>query len=68
MFPDADIFERRLRQIQNLPWPIPACVLMEMTDEDLDHLDAADDTDEYWTILNAAVTRIQTNNDREANV
>jgi hypothetical protein len=43
-------------------------VLIEMTDEDLDHLDAADDTDAYWTILNAAVTRIQTNKDREANV
>ena len=42
-----------------LPWPIPALVIIEMTDEDLDHLDAAADTDKYWTVLNAIVARIE---------
>jgi hypothetical protein len=30
-----------------------------MTDEDLDRLDAAADTNNYWTVLNATVSRIE---------
>jgi hypothetical protein len=30
-----------------------------MTDEDLDNLDAAADTDRYWSVLNGVVRRIQ---------
>jgi len=41
-----------------LPWPIPALVIIEMTDEDLDDLAAAR-PDEYWGVLNAIVRRIQ---------
>jgi len=59
MFPDADILERRLRQLERLPWPIPATVIIRMSEEDLDNLDAAVDTDKYWTVLNAIVTRIE---------
>jgi hypothetical protein len=59
MFPDADILERRLRQLERLPWPIPATVIIRMSAEDLDNLDAAADTDKYWTVLNAIVARIE---------
>jgi hypothetical protein len=30
-----------------LPWVIPALVIIEMTDEDLDNLDAVADADRY---------------------
>jgi len=42
-----------------LPWVIPALVIIEMTDEDLDNLDAVADAPEYWGVLNAIVRRIQ---------
>jgi hypothetical protein len=41
-----------------LPWVIPALVIIEMTDEDLDNLDAVADADRYWGVLNAIVRRI----------
>jgi hypothetical protein len=41
-----------------LPWVLPAALLMEMTDEDLDNLAAAT-KDEYWGVLNAIVRRVQ---------
>jgi hypothetical protein len=56
--------EARLRVVRELPWPLPALVVVGMTDEDLDHLAAASEG-EYWTILNAIVTRMQPINDRE---
>jgi hypothetical protein len=59
VIPDADIVEGRVQAMRELPWPIPALVIIEMTDEDLDHLDAAADTDKYWTVLNGMVTRIE---------
>jgi hypothetical protein len=43
--------------MRDLPWPIPALVLLRFTDEDLDHLGAAD-TSEYWPTLNRIVCRI----------
>ena len=30
---DTYITERRLKAVRELPWPIPAAVLVEMTDE-----------------------------------
>jgi hypothetical protein len=57
--PDADILENRVMAMRELPWVIPALVVVEMRDEDLDTLDAAADTDKYWTVLNAIVRRIQ---------
>ena len=58
MFPDADILERRLRQVERLPWPVPAAVIMRMTDADFDALDMAQDRDEWWRVLNAIVVRV----------
>jgi hypothetical protein len=58
-FPDVDILERRLRQLERLPWPLPAMVLLEMTDEDFDMLDMARDEDAWWGVLNRVVTRIE---------
>ncbi|HLL39250.1 MAG TPA: hypothetical protein VK357_06220 [Rubrobacteraceae bacterium] len=57
MIPDSYITELRLKAVRELPWPIPAAVLVEMTDEDLDRLSAATNRD-YWRVLNTIVTRI----------
>ena len=58
MIPDAHITDLRAKVVRELPWPIPAAVLLEMTDEDLDHLAAASN-DEYWRVLNGIVRRIE---------
>jgi hypothetical protein len=58
MFPDTYILERRLRQLGRLPWPVPATVIMRMTDADLDALDMAEGRDEWWRVLNAIVVRV----------
>jgi hypothetical protein len=55
----ADLLETRVAVTRDLPWPIPALVVVEFTDEDLDNLDAAADTDRYWTVLNRIVARIE---------
>jgi len=65
MFPDAYILERRLRQLQSLPWPIPAVVIMRMTDADFDALDMAACRDEWWRVLNTIVSRVS-DSDKEA--
>ena len=57
MIPDAYITELRLKALRELPWPIPAAVLVEMSDEDLDRLATASSED-YWRVLNGIVTRI----------
>jgi hypothetical protein len=59
VIPDADILESRVQAMRELPWVIPALTIIEMTDEDLDNLDGAVDTDKYWTVLNAIVSRIE---------
>ncbi len=59
MIPDQDILENRVQAMRELPWVIPALVVVQMTDEDLDLLDAAYETDEYWSVLNRIVTRIE---------
>jgi hypothetical protein len=59
VIPDQGILENRVQAVMELPWPIPALVIIEMTDEDLDNLDAAADTDKYWTVLNGIVARIE---------
>jgi hypothetical protein len=58
LIPDTLIVESRLKAFMELPWVLPAAVLMEVTDEDLDYLGAAG-RDEYWTVLNAIVSRIE---------
>jgi hypothetical protein len=59
VIPDQDILESRVQAMRELPWVIPALVVVEFTDEDLDLLDAAADTPEYWSVLNRIVTRIE---------
>jgi phage FluMu protein gp41 len=59
VIPDLDILERRIAAMRELPWPISALTIIAMTEEDLDHLDAAADTDKYWTVLNGIVRRIE---------
>ena len=59
MIPDQDILEGRVQAMRELPWVLPALVIIEMKDEDLDNLDAAADTDKYWTVLNTIVSRIE---------
>jgi hypothetical protein len=59
VIPDQDILESRVAAMRDLPWPLPALVVVEFTDEDLDNLDAAADSPEYWSVLNAIVTRIE---------
>ena len=59
MIPEKDILESRVMAMRDLPWVIPALVIIEMTDEDLDLLDAAYEKPEYWSTLNTIVRRIQ---------
>jgi len=59
VIPDADIVENRVQAFIELPWAIAAVTVIEMRDEDLDNLDAAYETDRYWSVLNRIVTRIE---------
>jgi hypothetical protein len=54
-----DLLESRVQAVRELPWVIPAGVVMQMTDLDLDHLDMAADSPGYWGVLNAIVSRIE---------
>ena len=54
-----DLLESRIQAVIELPWVIPALTIIEMTDEDLDLLDTAYETGEYWTVLNGIVSRIE---------
>jgi hypothetical protein len=63
MFPDAREMERRASAFEELPWAIPAVVVLQMSDEDLDALADADD-EHYWRILNSIVHRIVDGGDR----
>jgi hypothetical protein len=57
---DPHILSRRLGALHSLPWPIPAVVLIQFTDQDLDDLDLAEQAgrDAYWVCLNRIVNRI----------
>jgi hypothetical protein len=54
-----DLLESRVQAVRDLPWPIPALTILEMSDFDLDHLDMTADTDGYWPTLNAILSRIE---------
>ena len=54
---DDEILRRRSNACARLPWVLPATVLLEITDADLDALASAPDG-EYWTVLNRIVYRI----------
>jgi hypothetical protein len=47
LIPDTLLVEERRKTFMTLPWVLPAAVLMEITDEDLDVLGAAG-RGEYW--------------------
>jgi hypothetical protein len=55
----ADLLEHCVQAMRDLPWPIPAVVVVEFTGEDLDRLDTAADSPEYWSVVNEIVTRIE---------
>jgi phage FluMu protein gp41 len=59
LIPDLDILERRVAAMRDIPWPIPATIIIGLTDEDLDNLDAAANTDRYWRVLNGIISRIE---------
>jgi hypothetical protein len=54
-----DLLESRVQAVRDLPWVIPARVIMQMTSLDLDELDMAADSEGYWSVLNAIVSRIE---------
>lgn len=61
MIPDGYIHDRRMRALRELPWVIPAAVIMQLRDEDLDWLGCAgleEHPTQYWRILNGVVRRI----------
>jgi hypothetical protein len=58
VIPDAFITDLRAKVVRELPWPIPAAMLLKMRDEDLDRLAAASE-DAYWRVLNGVVRRIE---------
>ncbi len=60
MIPDTYITDKRLRVVRDLPWVMPAGVLLGFTDEDLDNLAAVHhDLDACWHTLSAVALRIQ---------
>jgi phage FluMu protein gp41 len=58
VIPDLDILERRVAAMRDIPWPIPALVIIEMTSQELTQLDAAADTLHYRSVLVAILKRI----------
>jgi hypothetical protein len=52
------LVEARVAAMRDLPWPIPALVVIRMRDADLDRLEAATETTHYWRTLNEIVRRI----------
>jgi hypothetical protein len=36
LIPEQDILENRVQAMRELPWPIPALVVLQFTDSDLD--------------------------------
>jgi hypothetical protein len=51
--------ERRVKVVRELPWPLPALTVIQMSDADLDALDGAgDDVDLSWDRLNFIFRRI----------
>jgi hypothetical protein len=60
-----DLLESQISAMRDLPFQVPALVIVEMTDRDLAHLDAAADTPHYHSLLNRIVSRIQKGNQHE---
>lgn len=58
-----DLLESQVAAMRELPFQVPALVVISMTDKDLAHLDAAADTPRYQSVLRGICRRIE--NDRE---
>ena len=58
---DRFVCEHRAHAFRELPWPIPATTIIQLTDEDLDLLYAASEAgrDEYWRLLRNIVERLE---------
>jgi hypothetical protein len=54
-----DLLESQIAAMRDLPFQVPALVIIEMTDRDLAHLDAAADTTHYPAVLCGIVGRIE---------
>jgi hypothetical protein len=54
---DPYILSKRIRVMHNLPWAIPATLMVRLTDQHLDELDLAERTsrDAYWLALGRIV-------------
>jgi hypothetical protein len=63
MFPDAEILRRRASACARLPWVLPATLLLEITDADVDALASTPD-EEYWTVLKRITFRITSDGGR----
>jgi hypothetical protein len=64
---DPHILRGHIRALHSVPWPIPAVVLIQFTDEDLDELDLAEQAgsrDAYWRCLNRIVGRITSHTEK----
>ena len=55
----SDLLESPIAAMRDLPFQVPALVVISMTDKDLAHLDAAADTPHYQSVLNTIVRRIE---------
>jgi hypothetical protein len=66
---DPHILRRHIRALHSVPWPIPAVVLIQFTDQDLDDLDLAEQAgrDVFWRCLNRIVGRI-TSHENESRI
>jgi hypothetical protein len=56
-----DLLESQISAMRDLPFQLPALVVISMTDKDLACLDAAADTPHYQSVLRAILGRIESN-------
>ena len=54
-----DVLESQIAAMRDLPFQVPALVILQMTDKDLAHLDAAADSSHYQSVLSTIVRRIE---------
>jgi len=55
----SDLLESQIAAMRDLPFGVPALVIIEMTSQELAQLDAAADTSHYPAVLRGIVRRIE---------
>lgn len=60
-----DVLESQVAAMRDLPFGVPALVVIEMTDQELIQLDAAADSSHYPSVLSAIVARIASDRRKE---